>query len=61
MSVVLTKKNSVSTVSLKTKASSTDKKNAIIKSAFKIECEKGFTIEESHKRIHDKIDGLWKK
>jgi hypothetical protein len=61
MSVVITKKDSLSTATLKTKASSTDKKNATKKSVFEIECEKGFTIEESRKRIHDKIDGLWKK
>ena len=61
MSVVLIKKDSLSTATLKTKASSTDNKNAIIKSAFKIEWEKGFTIEESRKRIYDKIYCLWKK
>jgi hypothetical protein len=61
MSVVVTKKDSLSTATLKTKTSSTHKKNAIKKSVFEIECEKGFTIEESRKRIHDKIDGLWKK
>jgi hypothetical protein len=61
MSVVITKKDSLSTATLKAKASSTDKKNAIKKSVFELECEKGFTIEESRKRIHDKIDGLWKK
>lgn len=61
MPFVLTKKDSLKTVTLKTKVSTTDKKNARKKSLFEIECEKGFTIEESRKRIHDKIDGLWKK
>jgi selenocysteine-specific translation elongation factor len=31
------------------------------KTAFQIECENGFTIEESRKRVHAKIDSLWKK
>jgi GTP1/Obg family GTP-binding protein len=61
MYVVLTKKDSLKSSNLKTKAISSNKKNAVNKSAFEIECEKGFTIEESRKRAHDKIDSLWKK
>ncbi len=61
MSVVLIKNGSPKTTTLKTKVCATDKKIAVKKSAFEIECEKGFTIEESRKRIHDKIDSLWKK
>jgi hypothetical protein len=61
MSVVLTKKDSLKSPNLRTKAISSNKKNAVKKSAFEIECEKGFTIEESRKRVHDKIDSLWKK
>jgi hypothetical protein len=61
MSVVLTKKDSLKSSNLRTKAISSNKKNAVKKSAFEIECEKGFTIEESRKRVHDKIDSLWKK
>jgi hypothetical protein len=59
MSVVLTKKDSLKSSNLRKKAISSNKKNAVKKSAFEIECEKGFTIEESRKRVHDKIDGLW--
>jgi hypothetical protein len=61
MSVVLTKKDSLKSSNLRTKAISSNKKNAVKKSAFEIECEKGFTIEESRKRVHYKIDSLWKK
>jgi hypothetical protein len=61
MSVVLNKKLSLNSSNLRTKPVPIEKKNAVNKTAFEIECEKGFTIEESRKRVHDKIDGLWKK
>jgi hypothetical protein len=61
MSVVLIKKDAPKKSSLRTEAISTAKKTTVKKSAFEMECEKGFTIEQSRKRIHDKIDTLWKK
>ena len=33
----------------------------IQKTEFQRECENGYTIEESRKRVHAKIDTLWKK
>jgi hypothetical protein len=61
MPTLLTKKDSPQSSSVRTKNVFSDKKNTAKKSAFDIECEKGFTIEQSRKRIHDKIDTLWKK
>jgi hypothetical protein len=61
MPTLLTKKDSPQSSSVRTKTVSTDKKITAKKSTFDIECEKGFTIEQSRKRIHDKIDSLWKK
>jgi hypothetical protein len=59
MSVGLNKKAFTKSTTLKTKVISADKKNGMKKSVFEIECEKGFTIEESRKHVHDKIDSLW--
>ncbi len=61
MTVVLNKKRFSKSTTLNTKVISLDKNNIVKKSIFEIECEKGFTIEESRKHVHDKIDCLWKK
>jgi hypothetical protein len=60
MSVGLNKNAFTKSTTLKTKVISANKNNTMKKSVFEFECEKGFTIEESRKRIHDKIDSLWK-
>jgi hypothetical protein len=58
---VLVKKDTPKSLELKSKDIATTPKSSLKKSAFEIECESGFTIEQSRKRIHDKIDSLWKK
>jgi hypothetical protein len=60
MPVGLNKNAFTKSTNLKSKVITAYKKNAIKKSVFEIECEKAFTIEESRKHIHEKIDGLRK-
>lgn len=61
MLVVLNKKVFPKNTTIKNKEISLDKRNVVNKSTFEIECEKGFTVEESRKRVHDKIGSLWEK